>query len=177
MKGEINLLPQEITLRRERRTFLVGIGRFLQRISFMLAVLIAGEVIVYVAFTYIDRELEQAKLVHQEEDSALSEIKRVNEVLAQVERTKSEYIDWSLFLEEILNNAPQGIKIKKMQVKEAEGVLEVEGFSNSRTTVLNFQNLLKELSWVIRVEAPLQNYASGIDTGFSFNLVVMEEKK
>ena len=71
----------------------------------------------------------------------------------------------------------QGIKIKKLQVKEGEGILEVEGFSDSRNTILDFQNLLKELSWVIRVEAPLQNYALGTDTGFSFNLVVIEKKE
>ena len=177
MKGEINLLPQGVALKRERRTFLLGIGRLLQRISFMLAILIVGEVIVYAVFTYIDRGLEQASETQRGESSATSEIKRVNEVLAQVEKTKSEYINWSLFVEEILNNAPQGIKIKKMQVKESEGVLEVEGFSSSRSTVLNFQNLLKDLSWVVSVEAPLQNYALGTDTGFYFNLVVTEEKK
>lgn len=176
MKGEINLLPHKIALTRQRRTFLLGVGRLIQRISLMLVVLIVGEIIVYVAFSYIDGGLERASEAQRGEGGATNEIKRVNELLAQVEKTKSEYIDWSLFIEEILKNAPQGIKIKKIQAKENEGVLEVEGFSNSRDTVLIFQNLLKELSWVIQVEAPLQNYALGTDTGFNFNLVVIEEE-
>lgn len=175
MKSEINLLPRPLILKRERRTYLIGIGRLLQRLSFMLVVLIVGEVVAYAAFAYIDKELEKASAAQQAGSSITNEIKKVNEVLAQAEKIKSEYINWSLFIEEILNNAPPGIKINKMQVKEKTGVLNIEGFSNSRNTVLDFQNLLKEFSWVIRVEAPLQNYALGTDTGFSFNLVVNDE--
>lgn len=175
MKSEINLLPHEIILKREKRAFLVSVGRLLQRISFMLLVLIVGEVVVYVAFAYVDRELEEASLAQQAGNGTTSEVKRVNEVLAQAERIKSGYINWSLFVEEIIRNAPRGIKIKEMQVKEKEGILKIEGFSDSRITVLDFQNLLKEFSWVLKVEAPLQNYALGTDTGFSFNLVVTEK--
>ena len=174
MKGEINLLPRVIILKRERKAYLAGIGRLLQRLSFLLIVLIVGEVIVYIAFSYINKELIRASEIQSAGNSITNEVKRVNEVLARVETIKSEYINWSLFVEEIIKNAPLGIKIVKMQVKEGEGVLKVEGFSSSRSSVLDFQNLLKELSWVIRVEAPLQNYALGTDTSFSFNLVVIE---
>jgi Tfp pilus assembly protein PilN len=177
MKGEINLLPQEIALRRERRACLAGVGRLLQRLSFLLVVLIVGEIIVYVSFMYVDRELEKVYETQGEGNSITSKVKRVNQMLAQVERTKDEYINWSLYIEEVLNNAPPGVKIRRIQVKDEEGILELEGFSSSRGAVLDFQNLLKELSWVVRVEAPLQNYALGTDAGFSFNIIVTEEKQ
>ena len=177
MKGEINLLPKGISLRREKKLFLQGVGRLLHRISLMLVVLLIGEAVVYAAFFFIDNELEKSSEKQNGISNITNEIKRVNEVLAQTEKAKSEYVNWSLFIEEILRNAPQGIKINKMQVKEGEGTLEVRGFSDSRSTVLGFQNLLKKFSWVIRVEAPLQNFALGSDTSFSFNLIVIEQKK
>jgi len=175
MKGEINLLPRSNILLRERSAYLAGIGRFMQRISMLLLVLIVGEALVYGAFLYIGRIVDEPGLADKRRGIIVGRIQGINGMLVEFETREESHNKWSLFIEDVLKVIPGSVVISEMGVKEKLGVMEIDGSSSSRPAILDFQNLLKELDWVDTVEAPLQNYAIGPEAGFSFSLMVKEE--
>ena len=109
--------------------------------------------------------------------SATLETQNMNDLLTLVDTTRKQFVSWSLYSEEVLNSAPREITISRLEVKENLGVLEIDGYTSRRSSVLEYKNILAGLSWVDQVEAPLQNYAIGPDSGFSLSLVVDEGKQ
>ncbi len=172
MKDDINLLPKPLVIGRERRAYLFGFGRLLQRIALLLVAIIVGEVVVYGAHYYIDQTMDQSGKADEQSLSTTEQAQNVNMLLSLVDNTRKQFVSWSLFSEEVLNSAPREITISKLEVKEKLGALEVVGYSSRRASVLEYKNILAGLSWVKRVDAPLQNYAIGPDAGFSFSLIV-----
>jgi len=177
MKEDINLLPKQLIISRERRAYLFGFGRLLQRVAFLLVAIILGEAIVYGAYYYVDRTLEKSWSAQVQSLNATQEAQRINDLLAIVDNTRKQFISWSLFIEEIINNAPAEIIISRLEVKEKLGALEIDGAASRRASVLEYKNVLAGLSWVERVEAPLQNYAVGPEAGFSFSLIIDQPKQ
>lgn len=171
MKDDINLLPKQIIVGRERRAYLFGFGRFLRSIALLLVAIILGEAIIYGAYYYIDYTLEKSWNSQEQNMGATKEAQNINDLLALVGSTRKQFRSWSLYSEEVLNSAPIEISISRLEVKEERGVLEIDGYASRRAAVLEFKNILAGLSWVDQVEAPLQNYAIGPpDAGFSFSL-------
>lgn len=176
MKEDINLLPKQIVIGRERRAYLFGFGRLLQRVAFLLVAIIVGEGVVYSAYYYVGRTMEKSWSVQVQSSSAIDEAQKINELLALADTARREFNGWSLYSEEVLNNAPSEIVISKLEVKEKIGALEIAGYASQRAAVLEYKNILSGLSWVERVESPLQNYAIGPDAGFSFSLIIDQGK-
>jgi hypothetical protein len=175
MKDDINLLPKQIVIGRERRAYLFGFGRLLQRVAFLLVAIILGEAIIYGAYYYVDYTLERSWNSQIQSMNATSEAQSMNDLLTLVDITRKQFVSWSLYSEEVLNSAPREITISRLEVKEKLGVLEVDGYTSRRSSVLEYKNILAGLSWVDQVEAPLQNYAIGPDSGFSFSLVTVNK--
>ncbi len=170
MKNEINLLPHQMILSRERREYLGGFSRLLQRISLLILILLIGELVVYLAFLYINREISIAgdNLIA---NITATDIRQVNSFLADFERRANEQVVWSQLIEDILGQVPAGVTINKIEVLEkAPSVVAVTGSSNSQKKVSEFQTLLGKFPWVEKIEAPLQNYTLGPNASYSLSI-------
>lgn len=173
MKKEINLLPKKIIKKRERHACFAGITRFMQRLAVLLVLLIIGEIFVYSSLKYFSNEAKQTKTDVQGSNN-IKKVEEINRTLGVITEKRKKTIVWSLYLEELTKSAPKGIEIKEINTteKENEMIMQIQGFSDSHDSVLNFQSVLEKLSWVTRLEAPLQNFALGTDKGFTYDLII-----
>lgn len=173
MKGEINLLPRQMILLRERHEYLKGLKRLLQRSAVLLSLLLIGEIAAYFAILFINREISITQGNKALTNVTVTNIQEVNTQLAEFERHTQEQINWSLLVEDILQVVPANITINAIEIPgKTPPEITVSGFAGSQKSVNDFRLKLDDLPWVEKLVAPLQNYALGSGTAlsFSFNL-------
>lgn len=168
---EINLMPREVTERRLRRLYLARISRMLNRLYPLLVLLLAAEFIIYFSLVSVrdDIMLSEASGLRNSQDIVES-VEQINELLLEAGKRTSVYDAWTPQLQEVLSVLPNEMKLSTIGVIEKDDSLIIEGESSLRSAVVAFQKELEALSWVKRVESPLQNFALDPEAGFSFSV-------
>ncbi len=103
------------------------------------------------------------------------QVREENSLLTAIKNHKDEYLPWIPDVSEALASVPQGVEVNRVSLESGpvsgdEPKIVIEGNSFSRSSVLDYQKSLGELSWVKSVDAPLQNLTSGQQVKFSFTL-------
>lgn len=170
MKEEINLLPpyakqsRAARLRRSRLLYLVRRA--------VLMWLVAGAILVgaFVFFHYQRVTFERQLARQQVERDNTDQVKRINESIRGVARFVEEHPAWTPVLPEVVNAAPEPVRLEVIALQADGKSLLVKGVTSSRTAVVDMQRELEALPFFSAVEAPLQNFAAGEKSEFSFTL-------
>lgn len=161
MKREINLLPPAFQLQRRHIQYARGARGLLRHVA--AGVFGVG---VIVAATYGTLRLIAADLTMRAPDTtqatneAEAKIIEANELLAAIESRQAASVLWTESVREILPNMPDELTLTQISVDEKQN-LSLTGVARSRDSVVEFEQILRELPWVQRVDAPLQNFATG----------------
>lgn len=187
MKEEINLLPPGELRARVRRLYSQRISALGWAIAIGLGMMTAtyGSVygIEYVLYRDIQRELRTADGNTAE---LKSQIQQANSLLAAISSATATQVLWTETVDDVLAAAPSDIVVVSLGVKESAvgvsgaagtqsqvtpaGALVINGRSSSRTAIVEYERRLQQLSFVKKVEAPLQNLAGGAANTFSFTV-------
>lgn len=171
MKEEINLMSPEgkrARLRFLMRKRLTYLGRRAALIWVLLWVVL-GSVF------WLTRERQRvvaAQLSRQTETDLgiAAEAADVNELMGAVVRWVDEHPAWTPLLAEVVQATPDEVRLEVIAVQPAAAGVLVKGVSASRAAVVEMQQRLERLPWVEKVEAPLQNFAAGPQSEFSFTV-------
>lgn len=180
MKNEINLLPPAVTKARTRRLFSRQFNRLYRTILLCLVIVGATYAGVWWVTWQSLSEVENgvgATSRSSQNRAAEQEVRKVNELLKAVQQRTAGYESWTARVSEALSVASSEISITTISLRSASGAapgspktLVVTGTALSRSAVVAYEQALRSLSWVERVEAPLQNLASGSVVTFSFTI-------
>jgi len=171
MKDEINLMPRQFVLRRERRLYILCVGRLLSRVFPLLLLLLVAQVLILITLTKIRDDLTFADSGEGADSyNVITEVNRANSFLREFNEVRAEYESWSPLVEDLLGAVPEGITISSLEAEERSGEMIVQGVASSREKVVIFQKNLERLSWVETVDSPLQNFAVETDSEFTFTI-------
>ncbi len=187
MKEEINLLPPGQLRARVHRLY----GQRLRRLYWSFMVGLSMVAATYGSLYGIENALyqdiqRQVKESNGNDTSLQSQVQQANSLLAAFSSAVASQVLWTEMVDEVLAAVPADTVITNVSVKEsaassgaAEGTkpqvvpssaLIITGRSSSRTSIVEYERRLQQLSLVKRVEAPLQNLAGGAANTFSFTL-------
>ncbi len=168
---EINLMPREVIKDRLRRLYLMRIKRMLSRLYPLLLLLLATELIIYFLLVSVRDDLTsfEAKRL-SDNQSMIESVEQINESLLEIEKKSLVYSTWTPQVQEVLRVLPSEMKISTIGVVEKDNSLLIEGEFYVRSAVVEFQKELRALSWVKKVESPLQNFALNSEAEFSFSV-------
>lgn len=171
MKEEINLLPpQARQARRERlgREAWLYLARRLVLVWLSLAATLVGS---YLFLRQQGLELERMLSAQASENGGQADrVKQVNELMGATVRWVEEHPSWSSFLDDVVIVTPAATRLEVIALQAEGKSLFIKGVTSSRTAVVDMQRSLETLPWVETVEAPLQNFAAGDRSEFSFTL-------
>ena len=164
-------MPPNVKQARERSVLLghfdvIG-RRALISVGFIWVAILSVYVVTYQENKLVENQLQVAVGANISIENQVREINQlVNVVGARVE----EHPAWTPLVKDVVASLPQEARLEMLVVRVEQDALLIEGSSTSRTAVLDMQANLEALSWVVRLEAPLQNFAAGPRNAFSFKL-------
>lgn len=161
MKREINLLPPAFQLQRRHIEYVRGARGLLRHV--MAGVVGIGVIVaaIYGTLRLIATDLTMgAPDTTQAINETGAKIIETNELLAAIESKQTASVLWTESVREILPNMPAELTLTQISVDEKQN-LSLTGVARSRDSVVEFEQILYELPWVQRVDAPLQNFATG----------------
>ncbi len=171
MKDEINLMPKQFVLRRERRLYVLRFSRLINRVFPLLILLIIAQVIILMFLSGLYGGLEETNRGQRENGySVVAEVNNVNVFLREFKEVKESYLVWSPLIEDVLSVIPDGISLLSLEAEEETGDIIIRGASTSREGVVSFQKSLEKISWVMKVDSPLQNFALEANKEFTFTI-------
>ena len=77
---------------------------------------------------------------------------------------------WGVYVEDIIRLAPATITILQLEANDDPLQLKIVGEAVNRTTVVDFERSLRQLSWVKKLDSLLQNFVSDQSVEFSFTI-------
>lgn len=171
MKEEINLLApaaKRVRLQMLLTRRLLYLGRRLLLVWALVWVVFA---IVFWA-TWQRKAAIAAQLAAQQtfQAEAALNVQEVNELMGVVARWVDTHSPWTPLLADVIRTVPPEARLEVLALTGAEDSLLIKGVSTSRAAVVDMQRGLEQLAWVASVEAPLQNFAAGPSSEFSFTL-------
>lgn len=176
MKEEINLLPPSAKRARLRRVSSRHIGYLIRRLAAGLLLCLSALTGAYViAWTELRHLTNQLGNGEGTEEKVVQQVFEVNQIMQAIDTRIHEHIPWTPLARDVIELLPQEARLELLEVRADRDALKVEGVALARAAILDMQRKLETLSWVTRLEAPLQNFAAGERTEFSFVLFRGEE--
>lgn len=178
MKDDINLLPPAVLALRTRRLYMTRAGHIIGRMYLILLFVLGVQGLLYATFISINKFSLLPSTPRgggDDDDGGLEEeVHSVNQQLQFMHERILGHHDWTGDTAAMLGVVPLEVRISALFVQETAHTLTIRGSTSSRTAVLDFQAALERLSWVERVEAPLQNLAV-VPTG-EFTLTLIRQR-
>lgn len=97
-------------------------------------------------------------------------IRDINAIIAVVDDRITKDPLWSPLISDIVARVPSGISITTLQLTETPQTLLLVGKATRGSAVVQYQRELEKLSWVERVDAPLQNFAVSPNATVTFTI-------
>lgn len=171
MKDEINLLPPSTQLLRRRRLYLLRTGQIFRRIEIVVVLL---AVVLGISWFFlrshgasVAEKIDQTSL---DEQKVIKDVQTTTELVTTVHRHLETYPAWMPLVKSALEIMPADVKVTTLTIHDQNRTLAIQGIFTEREAVSRFQDDVRGLPWVEKVEAPLSNFATGTETGFSLTI-------
>lgn len=171
MKGEINLLPESA-----KNTRTAGLYRLRIRRVFLRTCIALGMVWIVLGASYWAIRSAGQTLAHnitvgERDTKSLEEyVMQVNRVMNSAETVVRLHPSSVSLLTGVFSVLPPEVKLLEARFDDENRALTLRATSSSRAAVVTLQRSLESLPGVTQLDAPLQNFATGADTEFSFTL-------
>ncbi len=97
---------------------------------------------------------ESSVLVNREYSKYNQEIKQVNGEIRNFNQVAKYYTPLSPKLAEIIEALPKDIKIGSFEIDRALNKMTLSGTALTRDALLNYQKILKQITWLENIETP-----------------------
>lgn len=96
-----------------------------------------------------------AASVNQEFSKYNQEARQINQLLRKINLTGQSYYQITPKIIEIANSLPADIKISKLSLSRKDNLLIISGTAKTRAALLNYQEIIKKITWLETSQAPL----------------------
>lgn len=171
IKEEVNLLPPPALAARVRRLYRKRFASINRRIVVSLLFVYAALGIVLALTWQNKQQLGQAQGDRGTASQELQEtVRNTNQLIDAFHRELTSRQTWTSLVEGLVQAMPPQVQLRSLEVKEDTLALEIRAIATSRAAVLDMQRIAENLPGIERVEAPLRNFAVGVDGEFSLIL-------
>ncbi|MDD2758486.1 MAG: hypothetical protein PHD72_03910 [Patescibacteria group bacterium] len=151
----LNLLPEK--QRQYLRLFLLltWLKNVLTYAFFVLVILVVFLTLVYNVLVEESQNLaERTAAVNKNYNTYNVEITEINKKIQSLISSGEKYRLLSPRFFEMMNGVPADIKLRSLEMDIAGNTLSLFGTAQTRTGLLNYEQALKNLSWVEKVDLP-----------------------
>jgi len=175
----LNLLPPEekenlLSNRLSRKITLLGIN-FIALLAIFIFLLIAILFAINIKLKIAQDNLEviQNNLKIEKFKNLQLTIKQINDEIDSLDKIQTNYRHYSEFLKDITAIIPSTIFVKKISIDTQNKVI-LEGWSQSRDSLLALQENLKKSNNFEKIENPLTNLVKPINIDFQLSFFIKE---
>jgi Tfp pilus assembly protein PilN len=174
---QLNLLPPR---RREnlRREFLLAAGRRFTAsvVGGLLLVSLGGLVAIglMMVLSALDQRSGEDELAEsvQQYRQIRAEIAASNRLIATIDELGKDRIVWSDLIAEVLSAVPAGATVESLQIDGRNALFTFSGVAPSRTSLVEFEERLRQLSWAGSIDAPRDNLLKAVNPDYRFSIQV-----
>lgn len=171
----INLIPKE----KKQELGLIQLYLTIKNIIVLILVFIIVVAIALVITkaalqSYFDTLVTQYTLNNKYANVFNKDVKAFNQLLGTVDQIQSQYIPWSIFMNEIIKIVPQNVTINSINVNS--GKILITGRAKTRDDLLKFQSNLDASEIFDNSDTPLDNLLKREDIDFSTKADVIIDK-
>lgn len=117
---------------------------------------------------------ESTALVNKEYTGYNQEIREINKIINETNKTCGNYEKITPKILEFSKNLPVDIKLNSLNFDFKNKSMEISGISQTRASLLNYQEKLKEISWIDGVNIPTNQLFKKENISFSFVTKIKE---
>jgi len=173
MNINLNLLPTAKKTRLEaiiNFLFIKNITElFLMVVAVMTATLVWGWVLLEQDFANLTKT---ATLINRESYNYNQDAKNINELIKNINASSKNFFPLTPKLTDLSANLPRDIKMNSVQIDNAAQTISLTGIAVSRNALLNYQEILKTISWVSSLETPVSQLFQKENVKFEFKLKI-----
>lgn len=114
----------------------------------------------------IKRNATQIKQ-NQEINAAVIEI---NDKIKTVEKIQKDFTPWSQYIYQITSLTPDEIRFIHININKDNNIINIQGVSKTRDTLLEFKKRLEESNYFYSVELPLSDLLSKTENRFNLSI-------
>ncbi len=176
----INLLPQDekklIHFEAiSRLTIRIGVVIFLLLLLFTILLLPSYSILVFQDDDIAERlEVEQKSETLYQVRNLESEVTKVNARLQVINNLNQTTLSPIAVMNRLFSKFPPGVTLKSFSFDAVSREIVLEGFSPTRDSYIQFENVLKDDDMFSEVVAPISNLISPISINFSIKLSLRE---
>ena len=140
---------------------------FLIVVAVMTATLIWGWIVLEQDFVNLART---ATLIQKESYNYNQDAKSINELIRNVNLASKKFSPLIPKLTDLSNTLPKDIKMNAIQINNDSQSIVLTGIAVSRSALLNYQEVLKKIPWIVSVETPVSQLFQKQDVKFEFQI-------
>ena len=169
----LNLLPEKQRQYLRLFLWLTWLKNILAYAFLVLLVLVAFLALVYKVLLEESHNLsERTAAVNKNYNTYNQEIVEVNRKIQSLILSGEKYRLLSPRLFEIFNNTPDDIKLQSIELDFNGRTMVVPGTAKTRTALLNYEQALKNISWVEKADLPKAQILQKENINFQITLTI-----
>ena len=169
MNIKINLLSPDKQKRLENLVKFIFSKYILEIVIFFTAIIAIMMVWSWIFLQKGFTELAYSSVsVNKESFSYNKDIKEINLVINNVKKSSSQYKSITPYLTDIISNLPISIKLSNLYIDKKNNEIIFQGMAKTRQDLLDYQNKLKEISWLNVVSTPASKLFQKENVSFEF---------
>ena len=169
MPNALNLLEPEKKTRLQKLIYHIFIKDILEMTLIVCAVLASALLWSYLLM--IDRfsDLAQSStLINRAYSSYNQEVKKTNQAIQQVNLASEGYTDLMPRFLELAQNLPENIRFTSLEIDRRANTVILAGVAKTRDALINYENDLKNFSWLNKPVAPFSQLLQKENVSFQF---------
>ncbi len=115
-------------------------------------------------------------LINQGFSSYNQEVRKINEINRSVVMAGKQFSSITAKLLELSRAIPAEIKLSSLNIDQPNLKLILSGTAKNRNNLLNFQEKIKEISWVEKIDTPASQLFQKENINFEFTITLKKEK-
>lgn len=165
----LNLLPAAKKSRLEYITNFLLIKDILEMVILTSSILAA---ILLWSWFFLEKDFaalaESAAAVNREYYSYNQDVKNINSVVRNINLANQNFAPITPKAKELIDSLPNDIKINSIRVDRHAQTLILNGTALTRSALLNYQDVLNQISWITQVETPASQLFQKDNINFEF---------
>lgn len=169
MNINLNLLP---VVKKNRLDYIIN---FLLTKDILELVILIGSILTAAliwGWIFLENDFaalaESAAAINREYYTYNQDVKKINNLVRNINLANQNFLPVTQKAKELINTLPKDIKINSLQVDRRAQTLVIAGTALTRSALLNYQNVLNNISWITQVETPASQLFQKDNINFEF---------
>jgi len=173
----LNLLSPIKKYRNEHVVRFLFIKNMLEMSLFVIAIIATSLLLSWIVLQDDFNNLSSSSiLVNQGMTGYNQEVRKINQINRAVVLAGEHFNSVTTELLELVNAVPTGIKLSSLNLDRPSFKLILSGTAKDRNDLLNYQEKIKEISWVEKIDTPASQLFQKENINFEFTITIKKEK-